>query len=272
MNDQFPQGASFENGTVPPTAVPGRETEYSSPNISSPDPVPVQRAAAQPARRVGTFTMGLSLIAAGVVAMMLIFDPNFDPAPIFKLSPAILILLGGEIIASHVIYRNYRLKYDFVSAIFCFFLILGSIGVTMFSPWYEQYGPRREELSSIVATQADNLCYDQLKDNPNILSLDIDVCLGGILTGDTVTIHSLRPEDHVSACLDLSGNYTDKADFAQACFPILASLQKTEIPFSRITLNWGKNEEPCYSLELHNRFQMENNAENLALMVEEYQK
>ena len=75
---------------------------------------PVSPSAAPPVpqrvRRVGTFTMGLSLIASGSVALICLFDPGFDIVTVLRFSPLVLILLGTEVLLSSVIFRNDRIK------------------------------------------------------------------------------------------------------------------------------------------------------------------
>lgn len=51
-----------------------------------------------PVRRVGTLTLGLSLIAAGLVGLGCYFLPGFNGWLACRLSPVMLVALGGEVL------------------------------------------------------------------------------------------------------------------------------------------------------------------------------
>lgn len=58
-----------------------------------------QTAKPQPLRRVGSFTLGVCLIAAGIFFLFAYFVPGFDWKLTLKIAPAAgLILLGGEVL------------------------------------------------------------------------------------------------------------------------------------------------------------------------------
>ena len=63
-------------------------------------------------RRVGTATTGLVLVATGVLFLLRLFNPHFDPALYFSLWPVILILLGIEILIAYAVNSQEKLKYD----------------------------------------------------------------------------------------------------------------------------------------------------------------
>lgn len=93
-----------------------------------------------PARRVGTFSMGVALIASGVCGMFSMFFPWFDWVLTLRLSPLILVLLGGEILYSHFSYREGRMIYDFFSMFLCLFLIAAAFGMMAFYAWAGYHG------------------------------------------------------------------------------------------------------------------------------------
>ena len=58
-----------------------------------------QPAKPQPLRRVGSFTLGVCLIAAGIFFLLAYFVPGVDWKLMLKIAPAAgLILLGGEVL------------------------------------------------------------------------------------------------------------------------------------------------------------------------------
>ena len=83
----------------------------------------------QRVRRVGTVTFGVTLIAAGFLFLFSLFFPGLDVGYFLRFTPIILILLGIEVLIYHFGFRDDRVKYDFLSFIFCFVMIFGSLGL-----------------------------------------------------------------------------------------------------------------------------------------------
>ena len=103
-----------QNKTVQPEAAAAPE--------SRPLKKPASAKDEAPRRRVGSFTLGISLIAAGILFLCYYFVPGFDWQLVLKVAPAAgLVLLGGEVLwfASH----PGRWKYDFVSVLVCLLLM-----------------------------------------------------------------------------------------------------------------------------------------------------
>lgn len=80
-------------------------------------------------RRVGSMTMGVSLIAVGVASVLLLFFPELDSTLLAKLSPLILVGIGLEVIAANCTSKNQIFQYDFFSGLICFMLIVFSMGM-----------------------------------------------------------------------------------------------------------------------------------------------
>ena len=77
-----------------------------------------------PVRRVGTLTLGVCLIACGVLFLCYFFVPHFNWDLALKIAPAAgLILLGGEVLFFAA--RPGRWKYDFWSVLICLVLMGG---------------------------------------------------------------------------------------------------------------------------------------------------
>ena len=231
---------------------------------------PVQKP--QKVRRVGTFTMGVALIAAGVTALVFLFRPSWDIIPILKLAPVLLILLGVEILASHLLFREDKLKYDFLSGFFCFLLILGSAGAAVIAPLYEQFGPARSTAEYTLEQQVDDLCYEQLKGTPAIGSLEAQVSLHGLVTGETYQSRTLRPEDSVRVRVGILGDYQDAEGFSQACRTVLDGLNRTGVDFDSIRFEWqeGGAGDRSFELSVSDRFQADMDASQLSQLVEVY--
>lgn len=86
-----------------------------------------QPAKPQPLRRVGSFTLGVCLIAAGIFFLLAYFVPGFDWQLALKIAPAAgLILLGCEVL--YFAARPQRWKYDFLSVLLCIVLMVSAFG------------------------------------------------------------------------------------------------------------------------------------------------
>ncbi|BAK99985.1 hypothetical protein OBV_27870 [Oscillibacter valericigenes Sjm18-20] len=73
-------------------------------------------------RRVGTFTFGIVLVVVGIAMMAALFFPSLDLRLLLKLSPAVLILLGTEVLLSTQ--KGGRIKYDWLGMLLCFVLVM----------------------------------------------------------------------------------------------------------------------------------------------------
>ena len=80
-----------------------------------------------PVRRVGSVTLGVCLIAAGVLFLCYFFVPNFNWELALKIAPAAgLILLGCEVL--YFAAKPQRWKYDFLSVVLCLMLMVCTFG------------------------------------------------------------------------------------------------------------------------------------------------
>ena len=73
-----------------------------------------------PQRRVGTLTMGATLVVSGVWMLVTMFFPQADPTWLLKGSPLILVSLGVETLLSAR--SGGRVKYDWVGMLLCLLL------------------------------------------------------------------------------------------------------------------------------------------------------
>lgn len=91
---------------------------------------------AVPARRVGTFTFGLILVATGLGMLAALFFPQLDLRLLLRLSPLALISLGIEVLLAAR--DGGKLRYDWVGMLLCSLIVLAAIA--WFSvAWYLTY-------------------------------------------------------------------------------------------------------------------------------------
>ena len=176
--------------------------------------VPAEKPVKQPpVRRVGSITMGLTLIAAGVLLCVWLIHPGNYIFTALKLSPLILVLLGVEIIVSFTVFRDKRLKYDFLSIILCFVLLIAA-GTGTAVALVGQYW----NASLALPKQLDTLridCAEFLQDLP-VEKLKV------YTTGNwpnewmvSYTEQELQTSSALNIEVVLSGSYASEKSFAQ---------------------------------------------------------
>ena len=80
-----------------------------------------------PCRRVGTFTFGVVLVAAGLAMLVGMFAPQADMTWALKLSPLALVSLGVEVLLAAR--GGGRIKYDWVGMLLCCLIVITSLGL-----------------------------------------------------------------------------------------------------------------------------------------------
>ena len=203
----------------------GNEAE----TVENTAPRTIKRPAPQsdaPKRRVGSLTLGVCLIAAGIFFLCYYFVPGFNWQLALKIAPAAaLMLLGGEVLffAS----RPGRWKYDFMSVFVCLVLIAGCICLSFVPVLVDQFGPARQQSAAKLGREYTEEIYTAFqKDAPDIALRDVYAEL--YLYANTVkTLDALEPGDgHLSLHVELFGPYDSAEAFAQDCRRLTDSLQK----------------------------------------------
>ena len=80
-----------------------------------------------PCRRVGTFTFGIVLVAAGLAMLASMFAPRLDMTWALKLSPLALVSLGAEVLLAAR--GGGRVKYDWVGMVLCCLIVVTALGL-----------------------------------------------------------------------------------------------------------------------------------------------
>ncbi len=93
--------------------------------------------AVRPQRRVGTFTLGIVLVAAGTGMLGSLLWPQMEIGWLLKASPLILVVLGVETLLSAR--GGGRVKYDWLGMILCF-LLVGAAMVFYAAAWAYENG------------------------------------------------------------------------------------------------------------------------------------
>ena len=179
-------------------------------------------------RRVGTVAFALLLIASGFLLIAQQFLPNFDLLYVFRFAPALLILLGIEVLI-YGTNTKVQMKFDWL-AIVGSAVTLCIVGAATLAPYVWQYmGPANAAAENAYEHRFTDGLYNAMNDDPalksHVSSLFVSVSLNHY--GD----NTLQEGDNVyaEACL---GNtyYATAEDFAADCLRIYQAAKKADIP------------------------------------------
>lgn len=264
-----PQEPSFE--TDPPAGEPSGQASgpqpedgrQSVPPPSQPQPVGfVQAGPPVRERRVGRVTLGISLVTAGVLLLIGLFNPGFSIFTAAKFAPVILILIGAEILVSTFTAKGCRLRYDFLSMFVCFLLIFGSFGLAMIPAAYQNIVVR-ERLETRLSDQIEEDVY-RAAASEGITSVTCHLYLqGGLDTSFQEDmaypeVENLLGGQYLTVYLD--EDFESAAAFAEKAHRVLDCLTGLDLPGPQIEIvqNNGR-----IRLELHDAYQWEFSAEKL---------
>ena len=207
-----------------------------------------QPAKPQPLRRVGSFTMGVCLIAAGIFFLLAYFVPGFDWKLTLKIAPAAgLILLGGEVLFFAA--RPGRWKYDFWSVLICLVLMGGCFGLSLLPVVWDELGPERNQASMKLGQEYTTEAYDKIKQTaPDIRVKNIS---GNayLYSSEAKTLRDVNAGNgYLSLTVELSGSYGSAEQFAQACRSMTDAVQQCRPQPDTLIFAWSPDNDPEESL------------------------
>ena len=201
-----------------------------------------------PLRRVGSFTLGVCLIAAGIFFGCYYFVPGFDWQLALKIVPAAgLVMLGGEVLFFAA--RPGRWKYDFWSVLICLVLMGGCFGLSLLPVVWDELGPERNQASIKLSQQYTADAYAQIrKSDPDAPVKDIS---GNVYlyTGAVKTLEDIDGgSGYVTLDVELSGSYGSAEQFAQACRSMTDAVQQCRPQPDTLIFAWSPDNDPEESL------------------------
>ena len=202
----------------------------------------------QPRRRVGSLTLGVCLIAAGIFFGCYYFVPGFDGQLVLKIASAAgLVLLGCEVLFFAC--RPGRWKYDFWSVLICLVLMGGCFCLSLLPVVWEEIGPERNQASMKLSQQYTADAYAQIrKFDPDAPVKDIS----GNVYLYTRAVKTLEDIDggsgYVTLDVELSGSYGSAEQFAQACRSMTDAVQQCRPQPDTLIFAWSPDNDPEESL------------------------
>lgn len=201
-----------------------------------------------PLRRVGSFTLGACLIAAGIFFLLTYFVPGFPTQPVLRIVPAAgLVMLGGEVLFFAA--RPGHWKYDFWSVLICLVLMAGCFGLSLLPVVWDELGPERNQASMKLSQQYTADAYAQIrKSDPDAPVKDIS---GNVYlyTGAVKTLEDIDGgSGYVTLDVELSGSYGSAEQFAQACRSMTDAVQQCRPQPDTLIFAWAPDNDPAESL------------------------
>lgn len=201
-----------------------------------------------PLRRVGSFTLGVCLIAAGIFFLLTYFVPGVDWKLTLKIAPAAgLILLGGEVLFFAA--RPGRWKYDFWSVLICLVLMGGCFCLSLLPVVWEEISPQRRQTELRLGQEYTAEAYDRIKTAaPEVRVKDIR---GNayLYSSKTETLRDLDAGDgHLSLTVELFGDYDSVQAFAQDCRRVTDAVQQCSALPDELRIAWSPDNDPEESL------------------------
>ena len=207
-----------------------------------------QTAKPQPLRRVGSFTLGVCLIAAGIFFLLAYFVPGVDWKLMLKIAPAAgLILLGGEVLFFAA--RPGRWKYDFWSVLICLVLMGGCFCLSLLPVVWEEIGPQRRQTELRLGQEYTAEAYDRIKTAaPEVRVKDIRGT-AYLYSSKAESLRDLGAGDgHLSLTVELFGDYDSVQAFAQACRSMTDAVQQCRPQPDTLIFAWSPDNDPEKSL------------------------
>lgn len=201
-----------------------------------------------PLRRVGSFTLGVCLIAAGIFFLLTYFVPGFPTQPVLRIIPAAgLVMLGGEVLFFAA--RPGRWKYDFWSVLICLVLMGGCFGLSLLPVVWEEISPQRRQTELRLGQEYTAEAYDRIKmAAPEVRVKDIR---GNayLYSSKTETLRDLDAGDgHLSLTVELFGDYDSVQAFAQDCRRVTDAVQQCSALPDELRIAWVPDNDPGQSL------------------------
>lgn len=199
------------------------ENETTTPNRYAESTAPAEP---KKIRRVGTTAFALLLIAAGVLLLAQQFVPQFDLLSAAKFAPALLILLGIEMLI-FAAKPGMIVKFDWLSLFGCAF-ILGTVGVAAVLPmFWSTYGPEHERAEDAARNQLCNTAYEALSSDPELKSKIVNL-YAQVDLGDTYQkTGNFGNGDTASLDITLTSGYADAETFAADCLNIAQKIKQS---------------------------------------------
>lgn len=238
------------------------DIEYTNPQ-SAPEPSAPAAAPESPApeaprvRRVGTFTMGITMILVGLLIVCSMFGWGMQLEWVFRLAPLILVALGVEVLIG-AFSQGTKLKYDFLSIIVCGILTLAALGFSAVPFVLQYFGPAHEQAERRVESQVYEKVLNSMPGD-GLEALNVSAVLQRPVQ-DTENV-SLQTGDYLTVSVTLSAS--DEADFLAKAAKINAALADTKTSSVSVYYTSTVKDGAKWELQVYDRLQLDDTVDQM---------
>ncbi|MCI8601245.1 MAG: hypothetical protein HFE45_06575 [Oscillospiraceae bacterium] len=230
-------------------------------------PNPLAVPAVKTSRRVGTTTMGFALVALGAVLVAGQLG-LVDTLQMLCWMPALLILLGFEVLLHSLFSGGRKLRYDVLSMLLCFLLVIGSAACGILPTIFgseRNYRLASEQISQQLEQQIAGAVGAG-----NIANMHVSVWYEGYQFESRIpSVEELAAQNNYEASVQLSltGEYETAEDFAKSVEQAAGKIAALSLPVDYYTF-FSYSETSEYSISLDN-WGLGLSAKELAVRVED---
>lgn len=233
-----------------------------------------EKAAQKTVRRVGTMTLGVSLILIGVAILLYMVNPSFDIRVVSYLAPLILIALGVEVLIRYFFSKDRTYKYDFASGLICIFLVFGSFCIALIPHVMYYISPERFVSEDQLLQGEREKLYQAFRGDQRVRDFYVN---GGI--GDSTLLALAKNADgqyryeldYLSTSIHLLDGCADETAFAAVCRDLIDKMVAADVYRENFTIRFSAPENGegiSYDLYVDNRLKLEMGVDSLTKLVE----
>ena len=174
----------------------------------------------------GRITLGVALVAIGLLITASLFLPGVDLLTVAKFAPLILVLLGTEILAASIRHGDRNVKVGFGLTLICLVLIAGSVGAAALPQIWQEYGPGYAVQQEKVQREYEKQFYSKIN------SMQVEQLQ-----------FSLDHSNQIAyATMAFADEFETKEEFAAAALPVVKALAQLETENAFLFAEDGKQE------------------------------
>lgn len=200
-------------------------------------------------RRVGTLAFALVLILAGVLLMLYQIVPAFNLLQIVKFSPAILIVLGIEMLV-YSAKPDVLVKFDWLAMLGTAFTLCVVGAAALLPLAVSEWGPARSSAISRIETEKVDALYSALTADPELKAktgyCGVNVWFNHGAGGS----YTLQSGDDCVLNTTLTGPYADAESFAADCIGIMQLAADKDLGFTSYHFSSGEDTDDGISYYL----------------------
>ena len=200
-------------------------------------------------RRVGTLAFALVLILAGVLLMVYQIVPTFNLLQIVKFSPAILIVLGIEMLV-YSAKPDVLVKFDWLAMLGTAFTLCVVGAAALLPLAVSEWGPARSSAISRIETEKVDALYSALTADPELKAKTSYCGVNVWFNHDAGGSYTLQSGDDCVLNVTLTGPYADAESFAADCIGIMQLAADKDLGFTSYHFSSGEDTDDGISYYL----------------------